>query len=132
MTLSEIQILSTATRSLDFGRDVNSRTEVMTGNRVSTCFQRFNTFTPIHTHGRSLFLHLFSKLLSISYICEAFCGNFIKNRTTGPEAHLVRADRAVSRLGLNRYLWCSYTEFGQHLGVEFIGLVIYLVHTVLY
>ena len=29
-------------------------------------------------------------------------GNKNKNRTTGPEAHLVMADRAVSRLGFNR------------------------------
>ena len=45
-----------------------------------------------------------------------------KNRITGLEAHLVMADRTVSWLGFNRYPWCSYTKFGRHLGVEFIGL----------
>ena len=49
----------------------------------------------------------------------------IKNRTTGLESRLAMADRAVSRLGLNRYPWCSYTGFGQRLGVEHIGVVVH-------
>ena len=31
-------------------------------------------------------------------------GAYWENKTTGPEAHLVMADRAVSRLDLNRYI----------------------------
>ena len=53
-----------------------------------------------------------------------------KNKTTGPEVHLVMTDKAVSRLGFNRYPWCSYTEVGQHLGVQFVGLVVHLTHTI--
>ena len=41
------------------------------------------------------------------------------------------ADKAVSRLGFNRCPWCFYTTFGRHLCVEFIGLAVHLVYTVL-
>ena len=55
-----------------------------------------------------------------------------KKMTTNPGAHLVMTDKANSRLGLNHYPSCSYTQFGPHLAVEFIGLVFHLVHTVLH
>ena len=60
-----------------------------------------------------------------------FSTYIMENWTTGPEAHLVMADRPVSRLGFNQYPWSSYTELVQYLGVEFIGLV-HLVHAVLH
>ena len=56
----------------------------------------------------------------------------VKNKTTGLESHLVMGARAVSRLSFNRYPWCFYTKFGRHLGVEFMGLAVHLVYTVLH
>ena len=44
----------------------------------------------------------------------------------------IMIDRAVSRSGFNRYPCCSYTKFDQHLGAEFIVLVVKLVHTFLH
>ena len=49
-----------------------------------------------------------------------------KNRVTGSESHLLMSDKAVSRRGLNCYPYCPYTEFDQHLGVEFTGLLLRL------
>ena len=33
----------------------------------------------------------------------------------------------IEPLGFNRYPWCSYTKFDQHLRVEFMGLAVHLV-----
>ena len=53
--------------------------------------------------------------INIQRISAAECN---KNRTTGPEVHLVMADRTVRLFDFNRYPWCSYTKFGDGCGIH--------------
>ena len=62
----------------------------------------------------------------------AFHGPKIGPLVLSLEAHLIMADRAVSWLGLNLSLGVPIQSLDVHLSVEFIDLLVHLVHRVLH
>ena len=73
------------------------------------------------------------RFLTTVQVCTRYqLVSYSEDWTTGPEAHLVIADRAVSGLGFNRYPGSYYTEFDQTLDVERIGLLVHLLPIVLH